>query len=66
MKMGESKLKIDLHCHTKQIKKGDGAGRNVSVELFCKKIIDADVKIVAITNHNAFDLEQYNCFKESI
>ena len=50
--MGESKLKIDLHCHTKQIKKGDGAGRNVSVELFCKKIIDADVKIVAITNHN--------------
>lgn len=59
-------MKIDLHCHTKQIKKGDGAGRNVSVELFCKKIIDADVKIVAITNHNAFDLEQYNCFKEAI
>ena len=22
-------MKIDLHCHTKAIKKGDGPGRNV-------------------------------------
>lgn len=31
-------MKIDLHCHTKRIKSGDGSGRNVTKELFCKKI----------------------------
>ena len=25
-------MKIDLHCHTKQIKSGDGSGRNVTKE----------------------------------
>lgn len=39
-------MKIDLHCHTKAIKKGDGSGRNVSPELFKSKIEDADIKIV--------------------
>lgn len=58
-------MRIDLHCHTKQIKSGDGAKRNVTEEVFCKKVIDADVKIVAITNHNAFDIEQYKCFKDA-
>jgi hypothetical protein len=53
-------MKIDLHCHTKAIKNGDGPGRNVTPELFKEKIENADIKIVAITNHNAFDLEQYN------
>lgn len=38
-------MKIDLHCHTKQIKSGDGPGRNVSKEMFCQKIFDADVKL---------------------
>ena len=52
-------MKIDLHCHTKAVKKGDGKGRNVTPELFKKKILDADIKIVAITNHNHFDKEQY-------
>ena len=52
-------MRIDLHCHTKAIKKGDGPGRNVTPEQFKSKIENADVKIVAITNHNAFDLEQY-------
>ncbi len=59
-------MKIDLHCHTKQIKSGDGPGRNVTKEIFCKKIFDADVKIVAITNHNAFDKEQFCEFQESV
>ena len=59
-------MKIDLHCHTKRIKSGDGSGRNVTKELFCKKIFDADVKIVAITNHNAFDKEQFFEFKDAI
>ena len=52
-------MKIDLHCHTKAIKKGDRPERNVTPELFKKKIENADIKIVAITNHNAFDLKQY-------
>lgn len=59
-------MRIDLHCHTKKVKSGDGDGRNVSLELFCKKIIDANVRIVAITNHNIFDLEQYTLFQEKI
>lgn len=53
-------MKIDLHCHTKKTKKGDGKNRNVTATLFREKIELADVKIVAITNHNAFDLTQYN------
>lgn len=59
-------MKIDLHCHTKSIKNGDGAGRNVTVDVFKEKISNADVKIVAITNHNSFDIEQYNEFKEAV
>ena len=59
-------MKIDLHCHTKAIKKGDGSGRNVSPELFKSKIEDADIKIVAITNHNTFDLEQYKILCEVV
>ena len=62
-------MKIDLHCHTKAIKRGDGAGRNVTPELFKRQIEDSDIKIVAITNHNAFDYDQYRilseCVKES-
>ena len=53
-------MRIDLHCHTKRTKKGDGEGRNVTVELFKEKISNADIRIVAITNHNTFDLNQYN------
>lgn len=52
-------MKIDLHCHTRKTKKGDGIGRNVTPELFKEKIELADVKIVAITNHNMFDYSQY-------
>ena len=62
-------MKIDLHCHTKAIKKGDGTGRNVTPELFKRQVEDADIKIIAITNHNAFDYDQYKilseCVKES-
>lgn len=59
-------MKIDLHCHTKSTKQGDGDGRNVSLELFKEKISNADVKIIAITNHNLFDLEQYNVFSNAV
>ncbi len=59
-------MKIDLHCHTKKVKKGDAITRNVTAEVFCKKVIDSDVKIVAITNHNCFDYEQYLQFSKAV
>ena len=59
-------MKIDLHCHTKATKQGDGEGRNVNLELFKEKIADAEVKIVAITNHNVFDYQQFIEFKEAV
>lgn len=47
----------------KKCKSGD-SGREVSKELFYKKIKEADVGIVAVTNHNKFDKEQYDTFVE--
>lgn len=51
---------IDLHCHTKATKKGDGQGRNVDAASFVSKVTNAGVGIVAVTNHNVFDIDQYN------
>lgn len=59
-------MKIDLHCHTKKVKKGDPSTRNVSVEVFSEKVKNADVKIVAITNHNHFDYDQYILFRKAV
>lgn len=59
-------MKIDLHCHTKATKKGDGNGRNVTPELFAEKVANSGVKILAITNHNHFDKTQYNTLKNSV
>lgn len=55
-------MKIDLHCHTKRCKSGDSPKRNVDLTSFIKTLEDNDIKIVAITNHNCFDLKQYNSF----
>ena len=52
---------IDLHCHTKKAKDGD-VGREVTKDLFKQKINENGVGIVAITNHNIFDLTQYEEF----
>lgn len=59
-------MRIDLHCHTKQIKSGDGEKRNVTPAVFREKILNADVGIVAITNHNAFDYEQYVTLRDMV
>lgn len=56
-------MKIDLHCHTKRIKKGDSKKRDISCEKFYSAIIESEVNIVAITNHNCFDKKQYDEFK---
>lgn len=54
-------MKIDLHCHTKEIKAGD-KGRGVDAAMFSQKLQAAGVCIAAITNHNSFDIAQYRNF----
>lgn len=49
-------MKIDLHTHTRKCKSGDAHTRDISPVDFCEKILATDVRIVAITNHNVFDL----------
>jgi predicted ATPase len=52
-------MKIDIHTHTKKCKSGDAPTREISAVNFCETILSTEVRIVAITNHNAFDLDQY-------
>lgn len=59
-------MKIDIHTHTKKIKQGDSEHRNVDVNKFSEIIKETDVKILAITNHNHFDHEQYLHFKSNV
>jgi hypothetical protein len=55
-------MKIDIHTHTKKTKQGDSENRNVTAEVFSEIIAETDVGIVAITNHNHFDINQYQEF----
>ena len=59
-------MKIDIHCHTKKIRSGELESRAVTKEVFSKSIQDAGVDIVAITNHDVFDKEQYDEFVEYV
>ncbi len=59
-------MKIDIHAHTIKVKQGDSESRNVDVLKFTDIISKTDVKILAITNHNHFDYEQYFQFKNSV
>lgn len=52
-------MKIDIHVHTRKAKQGDSQSRNVTPERFAEVVLSTDVKIIAITNHNMFDLQQY-------
>ena len=54
-------LKIDLHTHTLESKK-EGKTRNVSKDKYYKVLTENGVRLAAITNHNVFDLVQYNEF----
>ena len=53
-------MKIDVHVHTKKIKIGDAETRNVLPSKFNEIIRLTDVNILAITNHNHFDINQFN------
>ena len=56
---------IDLHCHTIASKSGSGESKKRNVKdknIFLKKLSDAEVTVVAITNHNYFSVTQYDDF----
>ena len=52
-------MKIDLHLHTKKCKQGDSSKRNIEATKFIQKMKENDVGICAITNHNHFDINEY-------
>lgn len=58
-----AKMKIDIHAHTKKCKSGDAPTREISAEGFSEAILSTEVRIIAITNHNVFDLVQYTEIK---
>lgn len=58
--IGDAAMKIDIHTHTKQCKSGDAPTREISPAAFCETILSTEVRIIAITNHNVFDLDQFN------
>ncbi len=59
-------MRIDIHTHTKKIKSGDALTRNVTADRFGEIIKNTDVKILAVTNHNHFDLGQFNELQDSV
>lgn len=59
-------MKIDFHCHTLKTKEDESEKRNVTDKIFKEKILLSEVKIVAITNHNLFDKDQYDRLKEIV
>lgn len=52
-------MKIDIHTHTRKCKSGDAPTREISPADFCEAILSTDVRIIAITNHNVFDKDQF-------
>ena len=59
-------MKIDIHTHTRKVKSGDADTRNIETAEFVEIIKNTDVKILAITNHNHFDLAQYEEFRDGV
>lgn len=59
-------MKIDIHTHTRKCKSGDSPARDIDPADFCEKILFTEVRIVAITNHNVFDLRQYEQIREGL
>lgn len=53
-------MKIDIHTHTRKCKSGDAHTREIAAKKFCEAVAATNVGIIAITNHNFFDLAQYN------
>jgi predicted ATPase len=52
-------MKIDIHTHTRKCKSGDAQTREITPKQFCEAVLATDVGLIAITNHNVFDLVQF-------
>lgn len=59
-------MKIDIHTHTRKCKSGDAATREITPEDFCDAIRSTEVGVIAITNHNVFDLGQFQDIQSRI
>lgn len=59
-------MKIDIHAHTKKCKSGDAPTRDISPSDFREAVLSTDVRIIALTNHNVFDLDQYKQIENSV
>ncbi|AGM24637.1 hypothetical protein [Spiroplasma chrysopicola] len=65
-------MRINLYQHTRAIKNGEHITRNLDimdktkVDLFISNLENWDVGIVFITNHNLFDLNQFNFFEDQL
>ncbi|MBP4139162.1 hypothetical protein [Flavobacterium geliluteum] len=59
-------MKIDIHVHTRKVKSGDAETRNIAVDRFGEIIKNTDVRILAITNHNHFDLKQFEELRDEV
>jgi hypothetical protein len=56
-------MRIDIHTHTLQCKSGDPPTRTIAPADFCERVLSTDVGIVAITNHNHFDIAQFRAIE---
>jgi ABC-type cobalamin/Fe3+-siderophores transport system ATPase subunit len=59
-------MKIDLHTHTKKCKSGDAHTRAIAPADFCEILTSTEVGILAITNHNVFDLTQFKEIEDGL
>jgi hypothetical protein len=59
-------VKIDIHTHTRKCKSGDAFTREIAPEDFCSAILSTEVRVVAVTNHNVFDLAQFRDIRTHI
>lgn len=59
-------MKIDLHTHTKKCKSGDAPTRDIAPTDFCEIVMSTEVGIIAITNHNVFDIGQFKEIEDGL
>ncbi len=59
-------MRIDIHTHTLQCKSGDPPTRSIAPADFCERVLATDVGIIAITNHNLFDLGQFRAIEAGL
>jgi hypothetical protein len=54
-------MRADFHCHTKNVKDGE-SGREPTFDQFSGSVANAQIELLAITNHNLFDKTQFEVF----